>query len=89
VALGLYFSQKALQNESRKSKQAEQERRKSEERFRSLFEEAPVAYLEIDKDAVVRRINRAGCHLLGWSSSEIVGKHICEPGGEGTNWRST
>jgi PAS domain-containing protein len=87
VALGLYFSQKALQNESRKSKQAEQERRKSEERFRSLFEEA--AYLEIDKDAVVRRINRAGCHLLGWSSSEIVGKHICEPGGEGTNWRST
>ena len=36
----------------------------SEERFRALFEEAPVAYHEIDRDGIVRRVNRAECALL-------------------------
>ena len=48
----------------------------SEERFRRLFEEAPVPYHEIDREGVVRRVNRAECRLLGCQPEEIIGKHV-------------
>lgn len=57
-------------------KQGEEARRLGEERVRSLFEEAPVAYHEIDTRGFVRRVNRAECSLLGFEASEILGKHI-------------
>jgi PAS domain S-box-containing protein len=50
----------------------------SEERFRRLFEEAPVAYHEIDRAGIVRRVNRAECLLLGCQPREIIGKHVWE-----------
>ena len=46
----------------------------NENRFRSLFEEAPVAYNEIDEWGVIRRVNRARCALLGYAANELVGK---------------
>ncbi len=51
--------------------------------FRALFEEAPIAYQEIDRHGVVRRVNRAACELLGYPPSELVGKgawEIAPPG---------
>lgn len=59
-------------------KRTEEALRESEERFRGLFEEAPVAYHEIDTEGVVRRVNRAECQLLGYEPSDILGKHIWE-----------
>lgn len=50
--------------------------RESEERFRALFEEAPVAYHEIDRLGIVLRVNRAECALLGIEPAEILGKPI-------------
>ena len=50
----------------------------SEERYRLLFEEAPVAIHEIDREGIVTRINRAGCALCGYSRDEIVGCHASE-----------
>jgi PAS domain S-box-containing protein len=50
--------------------------RESEHRFRTLFEEAPIAYHEIDRDGVVRRVNRAECELLGLTPDEIVNRPI-------------
>jgi len=50
--------------------------RESEERFRQLFEEAPVACHEIDKEGIVRRVNRAECALLGFEYSEIIGRPV-------------
>jgi PAS domain S-box-containing protein len=52
--------------------------RQSEERFRMLFDQAPVAMHEIDCDGVVRRVNRAECELLGMEETEIVGRHASE-----------
>jgi PAS domain S-box-containing protein len=46
------------------------------EASQELFEEAPMAYLELDAAGIVRRINRALCELLGYSAEEIVGKPI-------------
>ncbi len=51
---------------------------RSEERYRMLFEEAPVAIHEIDRDGLVTRINRAGQMLCGYSESEIIGCHASE-----------
>uniref|UniRef100_Q027R6 Sensory/regulatory protein RpfC n=1 Tax=Solibacter usitatus (strain Ellin6076) TaxID=234267 RepID=Q027R6_SOLUE len=51
---------------------------RSEERYRMLFEEAPVAIHEIDRDGLVTRINRAGRMLCGYSESEIIGRHASE-----------
>jgi PAS domain S-box-containing protein len=50
----------------------------SEERFRALFEEAPVAYHEIDLQGEVTRVNRAECDLLGWPPDQIVGRPVWE-----------
>jgi PAS domain S-box-containing protein len=45
-----------------------------EERFRTLFQEAPVAYQEVDHKGIIQRVNLAACHLLGLEASEIVGR---------------
>jgi PAS domain S-box-containing protein len=47
---------------------------KSEEQFRALFEDAPVAYHELDTEGIVRRVNRAECRMLGYQQAEILGK---------------
>jgi len=46
------------------------------ERFRTLFDKAPVAYHEIDGEGVVRCINRTECELLGIEPAEIIGKPV-------------
>jgi len=46
------------------------------EAFRALFEEAPIAYHEVDAEGIVRRVNQAQCELLGYRAEEIVGKPI-------------
>jgi PAS domain S-box-containing protein len=48
----------------------------SEERFRGIFEEAPVACHEIDRDGIVRRVNQAECRLLGFKADEMLGRPI-------------
>jgi PAS domain-containing protein len=50
--------------------------RESEERFRSLFEQAPIAYNEIDQQGIIRRVNHASCALFGYTADELVGKFV-------------
>ncbi len=52
--------------------------RESEERFRLMFEEAPVAYHEIDREGLLRRVNQAECRLLGVQPGEMLGREIFE-----------
>jgi len=44
----------------------------------SLFETAPVGYLEIDRNGVVRRVNRLESKLRGLDPNEMVGVHCAE-----------
>ena len=50
----------------------------SEARFRSLFEDAPIAYHEIDRNGVVQRVNQAECELLGLDRAQMVGRPVWE-----------
>jgi PAS domain S-box-containing protein len=50
--------------------------RESEAWRRSLFEDAPVPYHEIDRQGVVRRVNQAECQLLGRPAAGIVGMPV-------------
>ncbi|HTC34201.1 MAG TPA: ATP-binding protein [Bryobacteraceae bacterium] len=44
----------------------------------SLFDTAPIGYLEIDRAGVVRRVNRAECKLLGRAESDLAGTHCAD-----------
>ena len=50
----------------------------SEARFRELFDEAPVAYHEIDGSGVIRNVNRASCELFDRRAEELVGRPAWE-----------
>ena len=54
----------------------EERLRESEERFRGMFQEAPVACHEIDRDGIVLRVNQAECELLGFKQAEMLGRCI-------------
>ncbi len=43
-----------------------------------LFDVAPIGYLEIDREGVVRRVNRSECKLRGLTESELLGSHYSE-----------
>jgi len=59
-------------------RRAEEARLESEERFRQLFDDAPVAYHEIDGQGIIRRVNRAECDLLGFEPGQLIGKWAWE-----------
>jgi len=48
--------------------------RTAQDQFRRLFEDAPIAYHEVDSHGTVVRVNRAECELLGFAREEILGK---------------
>src|SRR5215208_5408717 len=47
-----------------------------ERRARELFDAAPVAYHEADREGIVVRVNRAECQLLGFEADQILGRRI-------------
>jgi len=62
------------------SSYAEVERRlrEAEELFKGLFDEAPVACHELDREGRVIRVNQAECELTGFAASEMLGRHVWE-----------
>ncbi len=50
----------------------------SEERFRVVFNKAPIAMILIDQDVHIRGANPAATKLLGYSHKQLVGKTIYE-----------
>ena len=42
--------------------------------FRTLFNDAPIAYHEIDREGVIRRVNRAECRLLEFRRQDLIGR---------------
>ncbi len=55
-------------------KQAEEELRKSEEKFRRIVETAGEGFLLMDENLRIVDVNAAYCDLLGYTREEIIGK---------------
>jgi PAS domain S-box-containing protein len=53
-------------------KQAEKVLRASEERFRHIFEEAPIGMAVVGLDGMLLQVNKAFCEMLGYDEEELI-----------------
>ncbi len=64
-------------------REAEQELRMSEERFRRLFEQTPLGVALVGPDLRFQTVNPALCRMLGYTEEELVGRpfsSVTDPG---------
>jgi PAS domain S-box-containing protein len=59
-------------------KQAEEALRESEERFRSLFENAPLGYQALNENGDFIEVNETWCKVLGYTKEEVLGRNFSE-----------
>ncbi|MCM3873941.1 MAG: response regulator [Pyrinomonadaceae bacterium] len=59
-------------------KRVEEALRESEAQFKELFDGAPVAYHELDRDGRIVRVNLTEQMLLGYTAEELQGRHSWE-----------
>ena len=57
-------------------KQAEQALLESGEKYRTLFDEAPVGYHETNADGCIAQVNRTESEMLGYTAQEMLGQPI-------------
>jgi PAS domain S-box-containing protein len=57
-------------------KLADQALRESEEKYRALFDDAPVGYHEIDKEGRIVRVNRRELEMLGYTAQEMLDQPV-------------
>lgn len=50
--------------------------RKSEQKARSLFDNAPLAFMVIDSSGNIKDWNRAATEIFGWSKEEIINRNV-------------
>jgi PAS domain S-box-containing protein len=55
-------------------KRAEETLHESEDRFRRLYEEAPLSYHSLDAEGRLIEVNQAWLDLLGYSHDEVIGR---------------
>jgi len=59
-------------------KRAEHALRESEERFRALYEQAPIAYQSLDAEGRFLDVNPSWQQILGYSREEVIGRSFAE-----------
>jgi len=57
-------------------KRAEEAMRESEEKFRDLYDYAPVGYHEYDKEGRITKVNRTDLEMIGYTAEEMIGQPI-------------
>jgi len=57
-------------------KQAEEALRKSEQRFKELYDNAPVGYFEYDAQGRITSVNRTELEMLGYAFEEMIGQPV-------------
>ena len=65
-------------NDITERKQAEEALRQSEEKFKQLFDDAPVGYFEYDAQGRITSINRTELEMLGYALEEMTGQPVVE-----------
>jgi len=59
-------------------KKAEEVLREKEEKFRELFDEAPVGYFEYDAQGRIVSVNHTELEMLGYTAEEMIGRPLWE-----------
>ncbi len=75
---GRLFAISAMSTEITELKQAEEHLRKSEQRFRDLFNNSPDAIFVEDFEGRVLDANRSACELHGFERAELLGKSVLD-----------
>ncbi|MDP6546495.1 MAG: PAS domain S-box protein [Phycisphaerae bacterium] len=57
-----------------RTRKAEEALRRSEEKFRLMYEQAPVGYQSLDEDGCILEVNPAWLEALGYSRREVIGR---------------
>jgi len=60
------------------SKQMERALRVSEEKFKQLYEKAPIPYHTLSQDGRITDVNEKWCKLFGYTKEEVIGNLIFE-----------
>ena len=61
-----------------KLKQVERMTQESEEQYRALYDEAPIAYFSVGKDDLIKRANRRAMEMFGYSLDKLVGMPVLD-----------
>jgi len=67
-----------IENAAYLLRKREREVKDNEQRYRDLFDRAPVAFEETDRDGVIRRFNQAVCNLLKSQPDQVLGRKAWE-----------
>ena len=57
-------------------KEGERALRESREKFRQLFDEAPVGYHELDAQGRIISVNQTELNMLGYTAEEMIGQFV-------------
>ncbi|HBI14232.1 MAG TPA: hybrid sensor histidine kinase/response regulator [Desulfobulbaceae bacterium] len=68
----------ALKAEIAERRQAEEALRKSEERFRALYEQNPTMYFTLDGQGTVLSVNPFGAEQLGYTVQELIAQPVLQ-----------
>ena len=68
----------AVKQDITRRKRAEEELRRSEERFRFAFEQGPLGIIAVGADRRLLKVNRAFCRMLGYSEEELLARTVTD-----------
>jgi len=66
----------SIQAATKRRESAERALRESEERYRKLYDDAPVGYHEVDTEGRIVNVNLKECEILGYAREELIGRSV-------------
>ncbi|MDI6752990.1 MAG: PAS domain S-box protein [Thermodesulfobacteriota bacterium] len=67
---------KELEESARKHQQAEEALEESKERFRQIYDEAPIGFHELNSTGNIVQVNRTELEILGYRAEEMLGQPV-------------